>query len=188
MILSGGERRFGKSVGMRAPGKFVESLRRKAASAGDVEICEFPTRTTRLSQTCICGNIQKKPLSQRWHTCDCGVSAQRDRLSAFLASCVEVDSLKADLVQPPWLGMDRCLQAALSNIPQVANGHPLPSSFGLNRRRQSESPVKVLLNQQETWVAVPPRLKGATGRTQEMLLQQETPAFRRGECSALIQK
>ena len=69
--------RFGKSVGMRAPGKFVESLRRQAASAGDVEICEFPTRSTRLSQTCICGNIQKKPLSQRWHTCDCGVSAQR---------------------------------------------------------------------------------------------------------------
>jgi len=59
MILLGGERRFGKSVGMRAVGKFVESLRRKAASAGDVEICEFPTRSTRLSQTCICGNIQK---------------------------------------------------------------------------------------------------------------------------------
>ena len=79
--------RFGKSVGMRAAGKFVESLRRKAASAGEVEICEFPTRSTRLSQTCICGNIQKKPLSQRWHSCDCGVSAQRDLLSAFLASC-----------------------------------------------------------------------------------------------------
>ena len=165
MILSGGERRFGKSVGMRAPGKFVESLRRKAASAGDVEICEFPTRTTRLSQTCICGNIQKKPLSQRWHTCDCGVNTQRDRLSAFLASCVEVDSLNADLVQPRWSGMDRCLQAALRDIPQHANGQSLPSSFGHNRRSQSESPVKILLNQPETCVAVPPRLIGAAART-----------------------
>ncbi len=145
---------------MRAPGKFVESLRRKAASAGDVEICEFPTRSTRLSQTCICGNIQKKPLSQRWHSCDCGVSAQRDRLSALLASCVEVDSLNADLVQPRWSGMDRCLQAALRYIPQLENGQPLPSRFGLNRRRQSESAVKVLLNQHETCAAVSPRLKG----------------------------
>ena len=95
----------------------------------------------------------------------CGVSAQRDRLSAFLASCVEVDSLNADLVQPRWSGMDRCLQAALRNIPQLANGQPLPSSFGLNRRRQSKSPVKVLLNQPETCVAVPPRLSGTAGRT-----------------------
>ena len=160
---------------MRAPGKFVESLRRKAASAGDVEICEFPTRTTRLSQTCICGNIQKKPLSQQRHSCDCGVSAQRDLLSALLASCVEVDSLNADLVQQRWSGMDRCLQAALRYIPQLANGHPLPSSFGLNRRRQSESPVKVLLNQHETCVAVPPRLLGAAGRTQESAAPASPP-------------
>ena len=161
------QRRFGKSVGMRAPGKFVESLRRKAASAGEVEICEFPTRSTRLSQTCICGNIQKKPLSQRWHSCDCGVSAQRDLWSALLASCVEVDSLNADLVNTRWSGMDMCLQAALRDIPQLANGQPLPSSFGYNRRRQSESSVKVLLNPHETCVAVPPRLSGAAGRTQE---------------------
>ena len=169
------QRRFGKSVGMRAPGKFVEILRRKAASAGEVEICEFPTRSTRLSQTCICGNIQKKPLSQRWHSCDCGVYAQRDLLSAFLASCVEVDALNADLVQQRWSGMDMCLQAALSDLPQLANGQPLPSSFGLNRRRQSESPVKVLLNQLETWVAVPPRLLGAAGRTQERAAPARTP-------------
>ena len=168
-------RRFGKSVGMRPPGKFVESLRRKAASAGEVEICEFPTRSTRLSQTCICGNIQKKPLSQRWHTCDCGVSAQRDLLSALLASCVEVDALNADLVQQRWSGMDMRLQAALRDIPQLANGQPLPSSFGHNRGRQSESPVKVLLNQPETWLAVPPRLLGAAGRTQERAAPARTP-------------
>ena len=175
MILSGGERRCGKSVGMRAPGKFVEILRRKTASAGDLEICEFPTRSTRLSQTCICGNIQKKPLSQRCHSCDCGVSVQRDRLSAFLASCVEVDALNADLVHQRWSGMDRCLQAALGYIPQLENGQPLPSRFGLNRRRQSESPVKVLLNQHETCAAVSPRLSGAAGRTQESAAPARTP-------------
>ena len=40
------QRRFGKSVGMRAPGEFVEILRRKAASAGDLKIREFPTRSS----------------------------------------------------------------------------------------------------------------------------------------------
>ena len=54
--------------------------------------------------------------------------------------------------------MDMCLQAALRYIPQLANGQPLPSSFGLNRWRQSELPVKVLLSQHETCVAVAPRL------------------------------
>ena len=169
---------------MRAPGKFVESLRRKAASAGDLEICEFPTHSTRLSQTCICGNIQKKPLSQRWHSCDCGVYAQRDRWSALLAACVEVDSLNADLVQPRWLGIDRCLQAALRDIPQLANGQPLPSSFGLSRRRQSESPVKVLLNPHETCVAVPPSpFRRGRENPGACCSCKNPPAFRRGECS-----
>jgi putative transposase len=160
---------------MRAPGKFVEILRRKAASAGDVEIIEFPTRSTRLSQTCICGNIHKKPLSQRWHSCDYSVSTQRDLLSAFLASCVEDDLLNADLVHIRWSGMDTCLQAALSNIPQLANGQPLPSSFGLNLRRQSESPVKVLPRQHEACVAVPSLQTSANGRTQESAASARTP-------------
>ena len=45
------QRRFGRSVGMRAPGMFVERLKRKAESAG-ATVVEFPTHTTRLSQTC----------------------------------------------------------------------------------------------------------------------------------------
>ncbi len=48
---------FGKSVGL-----FVEQLRRKAKSAGIV-VNEFPTGTTKLSQTC--------------HHCACGEEAQR---------------------------------------------------------------------------------------------------------------
>jgi hypothetical protein len=67
---------------------FVERLRRKSESAGGV-VNEFPT-SLRLSQLCHgCGTIKGKSLSQRWHRCDCGIVAQRDLYSAFLAMCVK---------------------------------------------------------------------------------------------------
>jgi len=75
-------------VSLRAPGRFVSILRRKAASAGG-RVVEFPTRPTRLSQVCHgCGAVEKKPLSLRVHRCGCGVEMQRDLYSAFLARCV----------------------------------------------------------------------------------------------------
>lgn len=147
------QRRFGRSVGMRAPGTFVRQLKRKAESAG-AEVDEFPTRTTRLSQTCHnCDTVAKKPLSQRWHVCDCGIVAQRDLYSAFLAMCVEGERLDAGRAREAWPGVDALLQAALSRIVQPANGRPLPSSFGLRKRtaqRQSRSPVKSGVNAVET--------------------------------------
>ena len=127
------QKMYGKSVGFRAPGTFVSILRRKAASAGGV-VEEFPTRTTRLSQVCICGKVAQKPLSQRWHRCDCGVVAQRDLFSSFLARCVEDDALNAGLAIQLWPRVDYLLQAALSDI-QAMSDRYLPASFGLNRRQ-----------------------------------------------------
>jgi len=153
------QRCFGRSVGMRAPGAFVAHLKRKAESAG-AEVVEFPTRSTRLSQICHnCGTLKRKPLSQRWHICDCGIVAQRDLYSAFLARCVEGERLDAGRAQAQWPGVDTLLQAALSRIEQPANGRHLPSSFGLGRGlRQSRSPVKACLNPGEAQDVVPRRL------------------------------
>ena len=135
------QKRYGKSVGMRAPGKFVNLLKRKAASAG-VSVTEFSTRTTKLSQVCLCGSVKKKPLSQRWHTCECGVKAQRDLFSALLAACVKGEKLNADLANYHWQsGMETCLRAALSEVQPAIDGY-LPVTFGLGRS-QSGSPVKV---------------------------------------------
>ena len=72
---------------------FVERLKRKAESAG-ATVVESPTRTTRLSQVCHnCRTVAKKPVSQMWHVCECGIIAQRDLYSAFLATCVEGERL-----------------------------------------------------------------------------------------------
>ncbi|MBU0493192.1 MAG: transposase, partial [Chloroflexi bacterium] len=140
------QRMFGKSVQFRAPGTFMAVLRRKVEGAS-LELDEFPTRTTRLSQVCHnCGQVVQKPLSQRWHDCECGVVAQRDLYSAFLATCVEegadgTSGLNADRARAAWSSADLLLRAALSQLEQPANGGHLPSSFGLSGPRQSRSPA-----------------------------------------------
>jgi transposase len=149
------QRRFGRSVALRAPGKYFKHFKYKAASAG-AWVYEFPTRPTRLSQTCHgCGSIERKPLSQRWHICDCGIVAQRDLYAAFLATCVEGDRLNADRAREAWSGVDTVLQAAVSRIKQPAKGRPLPSSFGLSQR-QSRSPVQASVNASKAQDVVPP--------------------------------
>jgi len=135
------QRNYGKSVKDRAPGMFMEILRRKAENAGG-SVVEFSTKTTKLSQYCHkCDKYTKKPLSQRWHTC-CNLNIQRDLYSAFLAGSV-VENQKAEGsaycldaadVTKRWRSTEVVLQRAVSALNQVANGRQLPSSFGLRAR------------------------------------------------------
>jgi hypothetical protein len=78
------QKNFPRSVRDRAPGLLVEMMRRKAESASGEQIYEYNPRTTALSQTCLCGNRRKKPLSQRVHRCECGITEDRDLFSAYL--------------------------------------------------------------------------------------------------------
>ncbi len=57
-------------------GSFVNMCSVKAAWAGRTLIKVDPTYT---SQVCSgCGQVRKKDLSQRWHSCDCGAELDRD--------------------------------------------------------------------------------------------------------------
>jgi hypothetical protein len=78
------QKNFPRSVRDRAPGLFVATIRRKAESAGGDHLYEYSPNTTALSQTCLCGNRRKKPLSQRVHRCGCGIKEDRDLFSAYL--------------------------------------------------------------------------------------------------------
>ncbi len=152
------QKMFGKSVGFRAPGMFVSILRRKAESAGGT-VNEFPV-SNRLSQTCHqCGAVVKKPLSQRWHTCSCGVHAQRDLYSASLAACVVGDRLDTTLAARRWGLVEPLLLRAVSRLEQIMMGRDLvPSSLGLKRGR-NDSHGKGNGLQREAWgvVACPTR-------------------------------
>ncbi len=142
LSYKGFQREWGKSVGFRAPGMFVEKLRRKAESAGGA-VYEFSASDTRLSQLCHgCDRIEKKPLSQRWHKCECGIGpVQRDLYSAYLAKYVKENSLDTRQAKEAWPGAEPLLRRAVSGLNQTANGKLRFASFGLSRR-QSGSHVK----------------------------------------------
>lgn len=127
------QKQYGKSVGRRAPGMFVTHLKRKAENAGG-KVVEFPTYNTKLSQTCQCSRVKKKKLSQRVHECECGVLAQRDLYSAFLAKHIDPDTnvLQVNQVLSAWYSVESRLWAAwrAATIDQPATGRLLPSSFG----------------------------------------------------------
>ncbi len=123
---------FGRSIGIRAPKQFLTILTRKAESAGG-QVIEFRTRTTALSQRCLCGDKHPKRLAERVHTCPHGtVTMQRDLFSAYLARLVEDEALPIAAARASWPGAEPLLRTAweraTTNPP--ASGRPMPSSFG----------------------------------------------------------
>ena len=119
----------------------MDHLRHKAESA-DGEVIEFPTRPTKLSQSCHCEAVVKKPLSQRWHDCPCGVCAQRDLYRAYLALHVrqytkdenQVWRLDTESARAGWCAVESLLEKAVSDVVQAAKGGRLPASFGIRAR------------------------------------------------------
>ena len=135
----GWQKRYGKSVGFRAPGMLIDHLKRTVASTGGTLI-EVPTRSTQLSQYCHgCGERVKKPLSQRWHHCPCGIGPiQRDLYSAFLAAYLQAPDYRPSCAQyvVPWEGAEARLRAAHERVTQRAReGQVMPQSMGVPRAR-----------------------------------------------------
>jgi putative transposase len=159
------QKNFGKSVGNRAPGMFIERLKRKAENACG-SVIEFSTFQTRLSQTCICGKREKKPLSQRMHRCSCGVEAQRDLFSAYLARFVQDDRLDVSAAKESWTGAETLLRTAFEWKCQTASRRTCPSSFGVSKEvlersgSSAEEGTEFRLRKpnDETWNGVKPGL------------------------------
>ncbi|HEV2583269.1 MAG TPA: transposase, partial [Ktedonobacteraceae bacterium] len=144
------QKQYGKSVGHSAPGMLLDQLRRTVASTGGTLI-EFPTRTTKLSQYCHgCGAYAKKPLSQRWHECPCGIGpVQRDLYSAWLAAHLDLPDTIPSIAHEDWEGADLRLRAAVEVLQQRAKeGQALPRSVGIPRAG-ARLPKSLAPNQQE---------------------------------------
>ncbi len=145
----GWQKRYGRSIGLRAPGMFMEILRRTVARTGGT-MHEIPTRSTKLSQYCHgCGKTVRKPLWQRWHACACGIGPiQRDLYSADLPAYLDpadpIPSCARYVV--PWEGAEARLRAAHERALQRANaGQDLPQSMGIPRAgaRRPQSPTRL---------------------------------------------
>ncbi|WP_319453672.1 MULTISPECIES: transposase [unclassified Mycobacterium] len=129
------QKNFPRSVRDRAPGLLVEMMRRKAESAGGQQLYEYNPRTTALSQTCLCGNREKKPLSQRVHRCECGITEDRDLFSAYLGLHVRAgvdgsDRLDLQPAREGWLhrqDVDESPKSSRSALARKRRGrrHPL---------------------------------------------------------------
>jgi putative transposase len=128
------QKRYGKSIALCAPALFVVRLCSLAESAGST-IVLINAQRAKLSQVCHCGAMVKKRLSQRHHFCTCGVQAQRDLYSAFLARFVQPDSslLDAGQATSAWPSSEPVLQAAFEQAitHQPTSGRSNPSSFGV---------------------------------------------------------
>ncbi|MDQ2759152.1 MAG: transposase, partial [Actinomycetota bacterium] len=179
---------YGRSVRDRAPGQFMAELARKAAQQGGV-LVEIPTRSTFLSQRCVCGARRRKSLSERRHRCGCehvpaGSYADRDELAAFLACfCDSNGNFDSHAAQAAWQGgaNDRLLRteqvrepAVKPQAPRLGEGTRTAGRSGLTGKRQ-RTPV------------TPRRAKRAGGkprgqrRTTRMTTGTEPPGFSRGD-------
>ena len=160
------QKMYGKSILVRAPSMFMSSLKRKAENAGG-SFDEFPTQTTKLSQTChICEEAVKKPLSMRWHIC-CGIRMQRDLYSGFLAKCVDMNTGVLDTARAKdlWPGLEPVLSEAVSRAYQTAIGKVTPTSFGFSGiQSQSGLLVKPATSINEAMDVVIPQMRNESHR------------------------
>jgi hypothetical protein len=127
------QKQYGRSMGLRAPGMFVAHLTRIVAKTGGT-LSQISAFKTKLSQYCHqCGQYVKKPRSQRWHQCPCGLGpVQRDLYSAFLLAHLEPEQTIPSITQPVWEGAEPRLRAVMEGLRQRANeGHSLPRSMGV---------------------------------------------------------
>jgi hypothetical protein len=147
------QKNFPRSVRDRAPGSLVEMIRRKAESAGGDRLYEYNPTTTALSQTCLCGNRTKKPLSQRVHRCGCGITEHRDLFSAYLGLHVRAqvdgcDRLDLRSANHGWLhrhDVDGSPRASRTAVPNRRGRRHPPSRRSvarINARRAAQATMR----------------------------------------------
>ena len=92
--LAGWARSWGRALSAFSPGMFVAAFEQESAAIGRMAgvtagLRRASPRTTALSQHCLCGRRAPKHLGERLHRClGCGLEADRDAMSALLATVV----------------------------------------------------------------------------------------------------
>ena len=117
--LTAWTRRWGRSLHAFSPGMLLTAIEREAVATASPahlagRLLRASTRTTALSQYCLCGCRVEKTLADRVHRCPrCGLVADRDAVSAALAAhlvfedpddpstaTVDYEATKASLTRP----------------------------------------------------------------------------------------
>jgi transposase len=144
---------YGKSILNQAPSAFEGILTRKAETLGG-GTNKINTYQTALSQHCICGEQEKKALSERTHRCKkCGFMAPRDELSAYLALYTSLikgewktdfESASSNIQGHRTLSLGRELKPDPSTLYQVKATTKQSATDGLNALKRNSSCVRAL--------------------------------------------
>ena len=166
-----GNSQFGRSVGLRAPGMFLEILRRTVASTGGT-LVEVPTHAPSCRNIVMAVAPTSRSRSLCAGTqCPCGIGpVQRDLYSAFLAAHLDVQTFLPSIAQDLWESAETRLRAAIEATIQRANaGQVLPQSMGIPRAgaRLPESLV------------TPSKSLASPGTRKSWHATKNLPAFRR---------
>jgi hypothetical protein len=138
-------RLWGKRIALFSPGMLVAALGREC-QATDGALSRAGTRSTALSQHCLCGARVAKTLAQRTHDCPhCGLRGDRDIVSAALAACVTLANSEDPRTARVDYQLAHALRAGLASQQEwegsVNRHQPPPSPDGGSARTGSHHPV-----------------------------------------------
>jgi hypothetical protein len=154
-------RLWGKRIALFSPGMLVAAIKRECEATGGT-LSRADTRSTALSQHCLCGARVPKTLAQRTHDCPhCELYGDRDIVSATLAACVTL----ADPDDPRTARVDyrlaHALRARLASQQEwegsVNRHQPPPSSDAGSARTGSHHPVA---SAEQAALGLPPNSPG----------------------------
>jgi hypothetical protein len=158
-------RLWGKRIALFSPGMLVAALKRECEATGGA-LSRAGTRSTALSQHCLCGARVPKTLAQRTHDCPhCGLHGDRDIVSATLAACVSLTDPDDPRTARVDYRLAHALRAWLASQQEwegsVNRHQPPPSSDAGSARTGSHHPVA---SAEQAALGPPPNSPGTPGR------------------------
>jgi hypothetical protein len=127
-------RLWGRACARFTPGTLIAALRDECAKSGGL-LLRASTRTTALSQHCLCGRRVPKPLGIRLHECrvqegGCGLTGDRDLTAAALAAFIHLtDPTDPSTARVDYTASRRALHAGGPGLPGALTEStaPLPT-------------------------------------------------------------
>jgi hypothetical protein len=171
-------RLWGKRIALFSPGMLVAALARECAAAGGA-LQRAGTRSTALSQHCLCGARVPKPLAQRTHHCpECGLRADRDVTAAVLAACVDLTNPDDPATARVDYTLAHALRAWLASQQEwegSVNQHQPPASPNAGSARAGSH--HRVASAEQAALGLPPNRPGTPGRRGASRKEQHPKLF-----------
>jgi transposase len=171
-------RLWGKRIALFSPGMLVAALKRECQASGGT-LHRAGTRSTALSQHCLCGARVPKTLAKRTHDCPhCGLYGDRDIVSAALAACVTLTDPDDPRTARVDYRLAHALRAGLASQQEwegSVNRHQPPASLDAGSARAGSHPP--VASAEQAVLGPPPNRSGTPGRRGTSRKEQHPKLF-----------